>query len=542
MRRMIGPGMLALALSMTPVPAAETSQASALRAGETVEASAVAAGEARVFDPAAAAGTYVKGALRVTAGRFDLDLVDAAGGHLRRLAEGAGGLAEFQFVAGAEGERLVVTGREPGGYGLTLERRVAREEQLPPPPAYLSPIVAEAAADVAAGRPTDAFWAMVEARGTPLVEDGGEGRRIVTFLGRGAKRNIRLFGAPSGDHEELQRLAGSDIWFRSFEVPDSTRLSYQLAFDVPDVPGTARDRRVAILSTAKADPLNRHPWPGEASDAYNQDSTLELADAPPQPWLAERGSPKGTLARLSVESRLLGNRRDITIYRPAGFDPARKDTVLLFVFDADQYLERVPVPLMLDNMIAAGAVPPVVAVFVANPDREARARELPANPAFADFMAKELHPLVLGETGLAASAGRTVLAGSSYGGLASATVAMRHPGVFGNVLSMSGSFWWSPPGTPEDRQEYVAGQVAAGEALPLRFFLAAGLFETGAQGTAGILETSRHLRDVLEAKGIPVTYRDYAGGHDYLVWQGVLPDGLVALFGEGRLPLPEKHE
>ena len=303
---------------------------------------------------------------------------------------------------------------------------------------------------------------------------------------------------------------------------------------MPDVPGTARDRRIAILSTAKADPLNRHLWPAEASDAYNQESVLELAAAPPQPWLEEKGSPAGSLTTLSLESRLLGNRRDITIYRPAGFDPKRGDTVLLFVFDADQYLGRVPVPRMLDNMIAAGVIPPVVAVFVANPDRAARARELPDNPAFADFMATELQPRIVRETGIAVPASRTVLAGSSYGGLAAATVAMRRPEVFGNVLSMSGSFWWSPPGTPEDRQEHVAGRIAAGGTLPLRFFLSAGLFETGANGTAGILETSRHLRDVLQAKGISVTYRDYAGGHDYLVWQGVLPDGLIALFGGER--------
>lgn len=533
MRRTIGLGFLAMVLSMTPVPAAQTPRALPLAAGAAAEGTAKAAGARQVFDPQAAAGDYLKGRLRVAAGRFDLDLVDAAGRHLRRLAAAAGGVAEFQFVANAPGDRLVVTAKTPGSYALAVERKVAAADQRPPPPEFLSPVMARAAADLAAGKTTDAFWAMAAAQGTPLVEDGGEGHKIVTFLGRGARRNIRLFGAPSGDHEELQRLGASDIWFRSFEVPDGTRLSYQLAFDVPDVPGTARDRRVAILATAKADPLNRHPWPADAVDAYNQDSVLELTAAPPQPWLAERGAPQGTLERLSVDSHILDNRRDVTIYRPAGFNPADARTVLLFVFDADQYLDRVPVPRILDNMIAAGAVPPVVAVFVANPDRETRARELPANAAFADFMAKELHPFVMRETGLRVPAARTLLAGSSYGGLASVTVALRHPEVFGNVLSMSGSFWWSPPGTPQDREEYVAGLVAAGPALPLRVFLSAGLFESGMHGTAGILETSRHLRDVLEAKGIPVIYRDYAGGHDYLVWRGVLSDGLVALFGGG---------
>ena len=549
MRRLVGSGVLAVMLSMTPVPAAEAPQALPLPVGQTVTSQTVT-GETvesragtQAFDPQTMAGDYVKGRLGVSVGRVHLDLVDASGQHLRRLAESAGGGAEFQFVAGGAGERLVVTAEIDGAYALVVERKVALADQRLPSADYLSPAIADIAASVAAGGTSHAFWAMVEKEGTPLVEPGREGHKVVTFLGRGAKRNIRLFGAPSGDHEELQRLAGSDIWFRSFEVPDGTRLSYQLAFDVPDVPGTARDRRVAILSTARADPLNRHRWPADAMDAYNQDSVLELAGAPPQPWLSDRDSPEGALSRLSIDSPRLGNRRDVTIYRPAGFDPARSDTILLFVFDADQYLGRVPVPRILDNMIAAGAVPPVVAVFIANPDREARARELPANPAFADFMAQELHPLVVRETGLSVPAARTVLAGSSYGGLASATVALRHPETFGNVLSMSGSFWWSPPGTAADRQEHVAGLIAAGPALPLRFFLSAGLFETGANGTAGILETSRHLRDVLEAKGIPVVYRDYAGGHDYLVWQGVLSDGLIALFGKGDpLPLLGKHE
>ena len=534
MLRTIGLGLFALVLSMIPAPAAETPQVLVLAANGAVEIKAERAGATQAFDPGAAEEAYVKGRLRVETGRFDLDLVDAAGQHLRRLADGARGMAEFQFVADVPGDRLIVTAREPGTYTLALDQLVARADQLPPTPIYLSPTIAHIAEAIAAGKPTDDFWAMIEEKGTPLVEDGEDGRKIVTFLGRGAQRNIRLFGAPSGDHEELQQLAGSDIWFKSFDVPDATRLSYQLAFDVPDVPGTARDRRIAILSTAKADPLNRQPWPSKALDAYNQDSVLELAGAPPQPWVAEKGNPAGTLKTLSIESAALGNRRDITIYRPPGFDPTRTDTILLFVFDADQYLERVPVPRMLDNMIADDAVPPVVAIFVANPDRAARARELPANPAFADFMATELYPLVLKEAGITISAARTVLAGSSYGGLAAATVAMRHPEIFGNVLSMSGSFWWSPPGTPEDRREYVAGLVAESGLLPLRFFLAAGLFETGAHGTAGILDTSRHLRDVLQAKGIPVTYRDYAGGHDYLVWQGVLPDGLIAFFGRNR--------
>ena len=48
------------------------------------------------------------------------------------------------------------------------------------------------------------------------------------------------------------------------------------------------------------------------------------------------------------------------------------------------------------------------------------------------------------------------------------------------------------------------------------------------------METSRHLADVLRAKGYAVTRREHATGHDYLHWQGALACGLVALLNPGR--------
>jgi enterochelin esterase-like enzyme len=69
--------------------------------------------------------------------------------------------------------------------------------------------------------------------------------------------------------------------------------------------------------------------------------------------------------------------------------------------------------------------------------------------------------------------------------------------------------------------------------LPLRFYLTAGTFEVDTDGNGGdILEGTRHLRDVLLAKGYEVHYEQFVGGHDGISWRGTLGNGLIALLGD----------
>ncbi|QCO17939.1 DUF3327 domain-containing protein (plasmid) [Azospirillum brasilense] len=482
-------------------------------------------------------GDYVEGVLDSGTDAADLRLIDRNGHPVRLLLDGTAGREVFRFVAGPGMAALRVTLRGAGGYRLALTRRIAVADQHPVLRGHLSPTIAALAETVKRGGGTDAFWQDIARRGTPLVEPlagaPGADRVAMTFLARGARHNVRLLGGPSANHETLERLGGTDVWFKSFTVPASTRLSYQIAPDVPDFPGTCRECRMAILAQLQADPLNHHPWPADAPDPYNQVSLVELPGAPPQPGL-EGGwaEPAGRLVTERFASGILGNTRDIVVYAPPGVDPASKDTILLLLFDGPDYLDRrAPVPTMLDRLTGDGRLPPTVAVFIANPTAEARERELPANPAFAAMLADELLPWLRERMGIRSRPDRTVLAGSSYGGLAAVSAALARPDRFANALSMSGSFWWHPPDAPPDRPEHMAGLVASGDRRPVRFFLSAGLFEGGSDGDVGILESSRHLRDVLEAKGYEVTYRDYAAGHDRFAWRGALGDGLIALFG-----------
>ncbi|QCS66595.1 hypothetical protein EC609_31915 [Achromobacter denitrificans] len=311
--------------------------------------------------------------------------------------------------------------------------------------------------------------------------------------------------------------------FRAAVLPPGARRAGAAGFRHGAAPGDPGHRA--------GRPYNAKAYPKQGIDAFQTYSVLELADAPPQPWVEARADvPAGTVETRELRSKILGNTRKIHLYRPAGWRSAAADNHVLVLFDAGAYLGRVPTPTILDNMIAAGVIPPTAALLIDNPTADSRSQELPPNPDFADFLARELMPWAR-KHGIGAPAARTVIGGSSYGGLASAYAALRHPEVFGNVLSQSGSYWWSPAG---EEDQWLTRQFAAVRTLPVRFFLGAGLFESGRGGQPGILETNRHLRDVLRAKGYWVTHREIAGGHDYLVWRGTLSDGLLELIGTGK--------
>lgn len=536
MTRPLASALLAATL-LTAVPPSAGGQPVDVIAGGPPLAVTLAAGGTRLVTIGARAGDYVRGTATARGGRITLDLLAPDGRALRRLVDDATGAAPFQFVAAETGMRLRLTTRGGAEVGLMVDPVLDEAAQAAAgAPDPVSPIIARLARSLAAGSTTDGFWAEVAQRGVPLVEDGPDGNAIVTFLVRGARRNARIFGAPNGDHEPLERIGGSDVWAKSFVVPRSTRLAYQIAVDVPDLPGSARERRSAILATAKADALNPRRWPADAVDDYAQSSVLELAETPPQPWVIPRDGARGTVTTFDLASAQLGNSREVAVYRPADFDPAAPETRLLVVFDGRAYRSKVPTPTILDNLIAAGKLPPVVAVFVDSIDAETRGRELPDNDRFADALVDEILPKALAKIGFSRPpAARTIIAGSSYGGLAAMTVALRRPEVFGNVLSLSGSFWWNPPGDAGDGMGHVAGRLARMPAPPLKVFLSAGLFEDRAgPGAGSLLGANRTLRDVLVAKGVAVTYRETATGHDYYAWRGLIADGLMALAGRAE--------
>jgi enterochelin esterase-like enzyme len=476
---------------------------------------------------------------------------------------------KFNFVADRPGTyRLEIAASDKtigGAFTITLEKVVTLTARLAPPkPLHESPRIKALRASLEAGKKesVDAFWDEVKKQGAPILEPLPDDNKnmLVTFLWKGTPytQNVIVLRLPyagaTPDDYLMQHLGETDVWYATVAIDRKSRFEYTLAPNVPRFQGLAYgidgDTITMIAAAAWPDPLNPKRWRVDTRivDApdFTSRSIVEMPDAPQQPWLAERlGVPAGQVERHQFKSALLKNEREIAVYLPPGYSRTAKPYPLLVLFDEIVYLgdknqtALVPTPTILNDLISEKRIPPMVALLVGNAPDDARSRELPCNPVFADFLSSELLPWAHGLYNFSADPRQAVVGGSSFGGLAAAYAGLRHSETFGNILSQSGSFHWIPPksDTSSDSQSdsepnWVAKQFIASPKLPLRFYLDAGSDEIDFTGNGNtILPATRNLRDVLLAKGYDVHFQEFAGGHDYLSWRGTLADGLILLMG-----------
>jgi enterochelin esterase family protein len=388
------------------------------------------------------------------------------------------------------------------------------------------------------------FWQEIAEQGVPLIEqiEDDPDDELVTFLWRSCKemRNVVVVSAFGGyklADNQMTRLPDTDIWYRTYKLRSDLRTTYRLAPNDSLVPlGESKDWREREANW-QPDPLNprTHVIPKDEKDPEDTETTLsvlELSKAPPQLWVEVRPDvPTGQLEMFRLRSDVLDNDRCIWVYTPPGYTAYDEPYDLLILFDGLAYTQVVPTPTILDNLLSEGLIAPTVAVFPDNPETT-RKKELPCYPPFADFLSQELIPWIHQRYNVSSDPAYVTIGGSSHGGLAAVFAGLKHPELFGNILSQSGSFWWKPKDATE--YEWLTRQFAWTDRLPLWFYLDVGLLESIAfpgHGCPSPLVANRHMRNILQAKGYTLHYAEYNGGHDYICWQGTLADGLLALVG-----------
>jgi len=415
--------------------------------------------------------------------------------------------------------------------GAMSRPAIAQDQETPASPALRALVES-----MDAGEPgvLDAFWRAVEQAGTPLVEAyAHEDSSLVTFLYRGepALQSVRVSSGlnalliegiePDFDSMgRMRRLPGSDLWYLSLVVGRDLRVSYRM-----EVAKATSDSAAAEVAEV-LDPLNPHVFRPDREEL--RASLLELPGAPPQPWREHEEA--GAWRQLKVPD-VHGRENDVFVYLPAGFDAQRAEPYpVLLGLDSYSFGIGMLGAQIMDHLIASGGIPPTVMVAANLPGGTG----LEQMDVTAEYVANRLLPQLRADFNVASDPRRVVISGTSRRGLIATYSAFMRPEAVGNVLSLSGSFYWKPDG--ETEYEWLTHRLATEPMRPLRLFISAGNLETVATPrNLGhyMVATNRHLRDVLLARGYDLEYWEFSGDHSELSWQDALARGLAALLSEG---------
>jgi enterochelin esterase-like enzyme len=344
-----------------------------------------------------------------------------------------------------------------------------------------------------------------------------EGRRC-TFLFRGEADQVwlaqRVVGLPG--LIPLRRLRGTDLWYLVLELPEGSRVNYQLE--------VRRDGHVEQMNDPLNEKLSYSPvGTSSVCFGYGYES--------PEWTIPDPEARPGELVPLVVQSRALGRDCPVTLYLPARFRRTASYP-LLVVHDGPDFLQYAAAKTVLDNLIHRLDVAETVVAFL---HPQERLTEYANSTAHSRFVTAELLPRLETELPLAAKPSARCLLGSSFGAVASLAAAVRSPQTYGSLVLMSGSFVFTDIGTDHGGGEvfdpvvkFVNRYRARPTRVADRLFVSCGVYEP-------LIVSNRSMVPTFESTGMTVRYVEARDGHNWENWRDLLRDALSWVY-----PGPQK--
>jgi enterochelin esterase-like enzyme len=340
----------------------------------------------------------------------------------------------------------------------------------------------------------------VEAHGgTPLIENQSRAIFLVQDQGGVTPRVVGDFNnwavAANGQDPAVgvtTRIDGTDWSYLEASVYTNARAEYVLLFPAEALPDPLNPRTVAAFAGPR--------------------SEVRMPQWVAQPELDARDEvPAGTVVEEALTSKALGGSRRVWFYTPPGYEKNQDWYPVVFVLDGGNYVERMRTPAILDRLIAAKTIEPVVAVFVEPGERQ---EEYSRNPRWRAFMATELVPLVDKRFRTFPAPEKRVVLGSSFSAYGAVDLAVEYPSVFGLCAALA-----PPAQTPT----VITNQNKGLDAIrAVKFFVLAGTYDAMANG-------GRKLRTALATGTGAITYLEVPEGHSTETFRGHLDDALKAL-------------
>ena len=279
----------------------------------------------------------------------------------------------------------------------------------------------------------------------------------------------------------------------------------------------------------RTDPGNPHV----ADGPFGGKSVLEFPAYTRPPWLDEPPPPAGVGEIRWHEIGLPRFRDSVAcgIWQPA----TATDTAalpLLIVHDGPEFDSLGQLTRLLSLAVADGRIPPIRAALLA-PLNGRRNETYSASAHFSDAVATA----VLDHLRVHApqpEGHRPAVMGASLGGVAALHAAHRHPGAFGDLILLSGSYFRARTDKHEsgyahfNRISRFVGRLSTGRAtMPVRTI--AIIVGTVEENFANNLV----MANGLEAAGHDVRLTTFRDGHTYTAWRDTLDPALLDVLQTG---------
>ncbi|MFT7587333.1 MAG: enterochelin esterase family protein [Cellvibrionaceae bacterium] len=332
------------------------------------------------------------------------------------------------------------------------------------------------------------------------------------FLWQGTPDNVGLIGDMTFWNPEkmlpLTRLTNTDLWYRIEPFEPDARLDYMYLVDD---------------ETQILDPAN----PNQMKSGFGRRSVLAMPGYTPPAELVPTVAkvPAGTLTTETIDSQALAQVRTLFVYTPVQ-PPQNKSGKYpsVYIHDGSDYLNFIDTTVILDRLIADGRITPLVAVFIPPIDRRV---EYQRHDAYVEFLTDEAVPFIQEKYNTSPDPAETGSLGASMGGLISVYAGLNRPDVFGLVGSQSGALSYGGDG--------VIRQVELMQAVPVRFYLTIGSYETELNGDTNqgnLLAGNERFVTQLRSKGYEYEYEVRPQGHSWGFWQVTLGETLIWLYGD----------
>lgn len=350
----------------------------------------------------------------------------------------------------------------------------------------------------------------LDGKTTPLIESDS----VVHFVHLGMASTVVINGDLQNGWSRPDTMnaipCGETAFFHwTTTVPRDTRVDYQFIVDGQTI----------------TDPRNPRITPS----GYGPHSELAMPGFRSSRWLAERPDvTRGSFDTLRWVPRDTTIRpRNVVVYRPAGYEKLSK-LPSVYVHDGPEANDFGRMSVVLDNLIAADRIPPVVAVLVPPVERQdeyvwAKYR------TYRSAVCDDLVPIIDRQYRTAKDPKRRGMMGISNGGHISLVTVMRRTDLFLNVAGQSSTI---------TLQLFEATDAGLVKGVPkgLRVYTDVGVYDLAGQGDPNysFLNTNRWYRDELQSRGVQLRYQEFNDGHAWANWRERTAEILEFWWGAGR--------